>query len=212
LIRASPVLDDPRSELVLHGSRPLESLRRPLTPHTTHRSATSRVRGFIQRICDSIEPLYSGRLGGEKRITTSRSSRNAASASERNAMWPTDELLAHLHCVAPGALGSLRLVLLLLGSSGEDQLPPPDQASQQELTSPATVRRTCSTRGGHAAGVAVSFDRPYGLYPQIFRNPQSVGSGEFLLWEDVGDALIEPSAEPGRLRALLAAGSRAAES
>jgi len=38
-------------------------------------------------------------------------------------------------------------------------------------------------RGGHAVDVAVSFDRPYGLYPQIFRNPQSVGSGEFLLWE-----------------------------
>ena len=31
--------------------------------------------------------------------------------------------------------------------------------------------------------VEVSFDRPYGLYPQIFRNPQSVGSGEYLLWE-----------------------------
>jgi hypothetical protein len=34
-----------------------------------------------------------------------------------------------------------------------------------------------------APGVAVSFDRPYGKYPQIFENPQSVGSGEFLLWE-----------------------------
>ncbi len=34
-----------------------------------------------------------------------------------------------------------------------------------------------------APGVAVSFDRPYGLYPQIFENPQSLGSGEFLLWE-----------------------------
>lgn len=38
-------------------------------------------------------------------------------------------------------------------------------------------------RGAHAPGVAVSFDRPYGLYPQIFENPLSVGSGEFLLWE-----------------------------
>ena len=34
-----------------------------------------------------------------------------------------------------------------------------------------------------APGVAVSFDRPYGRYPQIFENPQSIGSGEFLLWE-----------------------------
>ncbi len=32
-------------------------------------------------------------------------------------------------------------------------------------------------------GVAVSFDRPYGRYRQIFDAPQSQGSGEFLLWE-----------------------------
>ena len=31
--------------------------------------------------------------------------------------------------------------------------------------------------------VQVSFDRPYGKYPQIFENPQSLGSGEYLLWE-----------------------------
>ncbi|MBI3682429.1 MAG: hypothetical protein HY235_18780 [Acidobacteria bacterium] len=34
-----------------------------------------------------------------------------------------------------------------------------------------------------APGVAVSFDRPYGKYPQIFEHPLSIGSGEFLLWE-----------------------------
>ena len=32
-------------------------------------------------------------------------------------------------------------------------------------------------------GVAVSFDRPYGRYRQIFDAPLSQGSGEFLLWE-----------------------------
>lgn len=32
-------------------------------------------------------------------------------------------------------------------------------------------------------GIDVSFDRPYGKYVQIFDNPLSVGSGEFLLWE-----------------------------
>lgn len=32
-------------------------------------------------------------------------------------------------------------------------------------------------------GVGVSFDRPYGKYRQIYDNPQSVGSGEFLCWE-----------------------------
>jgi len=37
--------------------------------------------------------------------------------------------------------------------------------------------------GGHAPGVAVSFDRPYGKYVQIFDHPLSIGSGEFLLWE-----------------------------
>ena len=33
------------------------------------------------------------------------------------------------------------------------------------------------------SGRSVSFDRPYGKYAQIFDNPLSVGSGEFLLWE-----------------------------
>ncbi|MCG8652514.1 MAG: hypothetical protein MI861_21925, partial [Pirellulales bacterium] len=37
--------------------------------------------------------------------------------------------------------------------------------------------------GAHAPGVAVSFDRPYGKYTQIFDHPLSAGSGEFLLWE-----------------------------
>ncbi|WP_339749196.1 N,N-dimethylformamidase beta subunit family domain-containing protein [uncultured Rubinisphaera sp.] len=37
--------------------------------------------------------------------------------------------------------------------------------------------------GAHAPDVAVSFDRPYGKYNQIFDHPLSVGSGEFLLWE-----------------------------
>ncbi|MHC4541158.1 MAG: N,N-dimethylformamidase beta subunit family domain-containing protein [Planctomycetota bacterium] len=31
--------------------------------------------------------------------------------------------------------------------------------------------------------VDVSFDRPYGRYRQIYENPQSLGSGEFLCWE-----------------------------
>ena len=31
--------------------------------------------------------------------------------------------------------------------------------------------------------VDVSFDRPYGKYRQIYENPQSVGSGEWLCWE-----------------------------
>ncbi|MEQ9410257.1 MAG: twin-arginine translocation signal domain-containing protein [Fuerstiella sp.] len=37
--------------------------------------------------------------------------------------------------------------------------------------------------GAHAPGVAVSFDRPYGKYVQIYDHPLSIGSGEFLLWE-----------------------------
>ena len=37
--------------------------------------------------------------------------------------------------------------------------------------------------GAHNPGVAVSFDRPYGKYVQCIDQPQSVGSGEFLLWE-----------------------------
>ncbi|QDV13850.1 hypothetical protein CA51_37410 [Rosistilla oblonga] len=37
--------------------------------------------------------------------------------------------------------------------------------------------------GPQKPGVAVSFDRPYGMYCQIFEHPLSLGSGEFLLWE-----------------------------
>ncbi len=37
--------------------------------------------------------------------------------------------------------------------------------------------------GAQAPGVAVSFDRPYGKYPQIYENPQSIGSGEYLCFE-----------------------------
>ena len=37
--------------------------------------------------------------------------------------------------------------------------------------------------GAHAPGVAVSFNRPYGMYTQIFEPALSIGSGEFLLWE-----------------------------
>ncbi len=33
------------------------------------------------------------------------------------------------------------------------------------------------------SGVQVSYDRPYGKYVQIYDNPLSQGSGEFLLWE-----------------------------
>ena len=38
-------------------------------------------------------------------------------------------------------------------------------------------------RGSHALDVAVSFDRPYAKYSQIFERPLSTGSGEFSLWE-----------------------------
>ena len=31
--------------------------------------------------------------------------------------------------------------------------------------------------------MAVSFDRPYGKYAQIYEHPLSLGSGEYLLWE-----------------------------
>lgn len=38
-------------------------------------------------------------------------------------------------------------------------------------------------RGPLTGDVDASFDRPYGKYCQIYDNPQSVGSGEFLCWE-----------------------------
>ncbi len=38
-------------------------------------------------------------------------------------------------------------------------------------------------RGTHARDISVSFDRPYGMYSQIYDNPQSIGSGEWLCFE-----------------------------
>ncbi|MDA0835343.1 MAG: hypothetical protein O3A29_18865 [Planctomycetota bacterium] len=38
-------------------------------------------------------------------------------------------------------------------------------------------------RAAHAADVSVSFDRPYGKFPFLIESAQSVGTGEFLLWE-----------------------------
>lgn len=38
-------------------------------------------------------------------------------------------------------------------------------------------------RGAQARDVAASFDRPYGKIAQIYENPQSVGSGEYLCFE-----------------------------
>ncbi len=38
-------------------------------------------------------------------------------------------------------------------------------------------------KGNQGPWADVSFDRPYGKYPQIFENPQTVGSGEWLCFE-----------------------------
>ncbi|QDU64341.1 hypothetical protein Pan216_52310 [Planctomycetes bacterium Pan216] len=48
---------------------------------------------------------------------------------------------------------------------------------------PANESLYTDPRGAHAPGVAVSFDRPYGKYVQIYDHPLSIGSGEYLLWE-----------------------------
>jgi hypothetical protein len=40
-----------------------------------------------------------------------------------------------------------------------------------------------SPRQPHSSRTWVSFDRPYGKYPQVVDQPLSQGSGEFLLWE-----------------------------
>lgn len=48
---------------------------------------------------------------------------------------------------------------------------------------PDTYSLYTDPRAAHAAGVSVSFDRPFGKFPMMFEAPQSVGSGEFLLWE-----------------------------
>jgi len=58
-----------------------------------------------------------------------------------------------------------------------------DNTSQAYNRWPENESLYTDPRGAQAPGVSVSFDRPYGLYPQIYENPLSIGSGEFLLWE-----------------------------
>lgn len=50
----------------------------------------------------------------------------------------------------------------------------PDQYSLYDSDSPVQP---------HSSRTRVSFDRPYGKYPQVVDQPLSQGSGEFLLWE-----------------------------
>lgn len=38
-------------------------------------------------------------------------------------------------------------------------------------------------RGAHARGVAASFDRPYGKFPQLYENPLTIGTGDWLALE-----------------------------
>ena len=44
-------------------------------------------------------------------------------------------------------------------------------------------------KGNQGPWSDVSFDRPYGKYPQIYENPQSIGSGEWLCFR-VSDGLL----------------------
>jgi len=48
---------------------------------------------------------------------------------------------------------------------------------------PDTYSLYTDPRGAHARDVSVSFDRPYAKYAQIYENPQSIGSGEWLCFE-----------------------------
>ena len=62
----------------------------------------------------------------------------------------------------------------------------PTTPGRPTTAGPTTSRSTTTgitTDWSMPADVDVSFDRPYGKYRQIYENPQSVGSGEFLCWE-----------------------------
>ena len=48
---------------------------------------------------------------------------------------------------------------------------------------PDTTSLYTDPRGSQVCGVAASFDRPYGKYAQIYENPQSLGSGDWLCFE-----------------------------
>jgi hypothetical protein len=56
-------------------------------------------------------------------------------------------------------------------------------AGLQPLAEPILALRRRQRKLVLTHGVEISFDRPYGKYRQIFSNPQTVGSGEYLCWE-----------------------------
>ena len=100
--------------------------------------------------------------------------------------WPSGVYLGRLTRLSrPGDAWQSYIIFIVRDDRPADVLfQCSDNTWQAYNTWPGGFSLYTDPRGPLAAGVDVSFDRPYGMYPQIFTEcPQSMGSGEFLLWE-----------------------------
>ena len=122
---------------------------------------------------------------GERRIHECQWEESAA--LKIPADWPSGVYLGRLTCIADNreeASWQSYVVFVVKDRRGADVLfQVSDNTWQAYNRWPNDYSLYTDPRGSLVAGVDVSFDRPYGKYAQIFEAPQSVGSGEFLLWE-----------------------------
>ncbi len=100
--------------------------------------------------------------------------------------WPSGVYLGRLNCVAEKGEHAWQsyTVFVLRDRRKADVL---FQVSENTWAAynrwPDDYSLYTDPRHPWAPKVAVSFDRPYGKYSQIYEHPLSIGSGEFLLWE-----------------------------
>jgi hypothetical protein len=118
---------------------------------------------------------------GDNRLRESRW--EPASSLKIPADWPSGVYLGRLSLVDTTPWQSYIIFIVRDDRPADVLLQCSDNTWQAYNRWPDDYSLYTSPRGPLVAGVDVSFDRPYGKYPQIFENPQSVGSGEFLLWE-----------------------------
>ena len=103
--------------------------------------------------------------------------------------WPSGVYLGKLSLQGEGAIGRYQSYVIFIVRDNR----PADflfqcsdntwQAYNQWPDSYSLYTNDRKDRIVLCSGVKVSFDRPYGKYVQIYDNPLSQGSGEFLLWE-----------------------------
>jgi hypothetical protein len=141
------------------------------------------------RLMTTLGPLagkkQAGPVMGEKRLMECQW--EPATTLKIPAEWPSGVYLGRLTTIAEAAdqpYWQSYVVFIVRDSRPADILfQCSDNTWQAYNKWPESTSLYTDPRGAHARGVAASFDRPYGKYSQIYENPQSIGSGEWLCFE-----------------------------